>query len=34
VLSTAKNSGWIATEYNNQNDPVSFLLVGPEELGS
>jgi hypothetical protein len=33
VLSTAKNSGWIATEYNNQNDPAAFLLVGPEELG-
>jgi hypothetical protein len=31
VLNTAKTSGWIATEYNNQNDPLSFLSFGPEE---
>jgi hypothetical protein len=22
---------WISTEYNNQNDPYSFVSIGPEE---
>ena len=31
VLNTVKTSGWIATEYVNQNDPLNFLSFGPEE---
>jgi len=31
VLNTVKTSGWILTEYNNQNDPLSFISFGPEE---
>ena len=31
VESTARSANWIQTEYNNQNDPASFLSVGTEE---
>jgi hypothetical protein len=31
VSSVARSSGWILTEYNNQNNPSSFCAVGPEE---
>jgi hypothetical protein len=31
VLSAALSSGWILTEYNNQNSPSSFYSVGSEE---
>ena len=24
---------WVSTEYNNQNDPSSFLSFGPKETG-
>ncbi len=29
-----KSSGWILTEYNNQNNPAGFITLGPEELNS
>jgi hypothetical protein len=29
----ARSSEWISTEYNNQNDPSSFIEIGPEETG-
>ena len=29
---TARNAGWLATEYNNQNDPVSFAASSGEEM--
>jgi len=28
-----RDSGWIITEYNNQNNPSGFLEIGPEEGG-
>ncbi|UCH71583.1 MAG: hypothetical protein JSW62_04080, partial [Thermoplasmatales archaeon] len=28
-----RNQDWISTEYNNQNDPASFMSFGPEETG-
>jgi hypothetical protein len=28
-----RDSSWIITEYNNQNDPSNFLEIGPEEGG-
>jgi len=28
-----RSDSWISTEYNNQNDPSSFLSFGPEETG-
>jgi hypothetical protein len=31
VASVSLDSEWIATEYNNQNNPSSFLSFGPEE---
>ncbi len=31
VSSYYRSSSWIKTEYNNQNDPASFLTVGPEK---
>lgn len=31
VANVARVSGWISTEYNNQNDPSSFYSSGPEE---
>jgi hypothetical protein len=31
VSNTARPAGWIATEYNNQNAPGSFLAVGAQE---
>ncbi|MBE3137337.1 MAG: DUF2341 domain-containing protein [Thermoplasmata archaeon] len=33
VLNTPLSSGWIATEYNNQNNPLAFLGFGPEVPG-
>ena len=33
VLNTVKTSGWIATEYSNQNDPATFMSFGVEESG-
>jgi hypothetical protein len=33
VLGTPLNPGWISTEFNNQNNPSSFLTIGPEESG-
>lgn len=32
VLNVARDASWIATEYNNQNDPSSFYSVGSEEI--
>jgi hypothetical protein len=29
--STARSNGWVLTSYNNQNNPGSFCLIGPEE---
>ena len=31
VSKISKSSYWISTEYNNQNDPLSFYNFGPEE---
>ena len=31
ISSISRNQQWISTEYNNQNDPSSFLSFGPEE---
>jgi len=31
ISNTARSSSWISTSYNNQNDPSSFIEVGPEE---
>lgn len=31
ISNIARTSEWITTEYNNQNDPSSFLSFGPEE---
>jgi len=31
VLNIAVNGSWVSTEYNNQNNPSSFLSFGPEE---
>jgi hypothetical protein len=33
ILDKALTKGGIITEYNNQNDPTSFLSIGPEESG-
>ena len=33
ISSIARSSRWISTEYNNQNDPSSFLSFGLEEGG-
>ncbi|KYK25128.1 hypothetical protein AYK24_05335 [Thermoplasmatales archaeon SG8-52-4] len=33
VSDIARSSGWILTEYNNQNNPSSFLSFGVEEIG-
>jgi len=30
ISNTIRDSNWISTEYNNQNDPSSFIEVGPE----
>lgn len=30
---TARSSGWISTEYNNQNSPATFYDIGPTEAG-
>lgn len=32
VSSSARSTGWIVTEYNNQNSPSTFYSVGPEVL--
>ncbi|MHA2278936.1 MAG: DUF2341 domain-containing protein, partial [Candidatus Kariarchaeaceae archaeon] len=34
ISSTARSSDWIATEYNNQLDPITFFSVGIEEVQS
>jgi len=31
ISNAARSSGWVVTEYNNQNDPSSFYGVGDEE---
>jgi hypothetical protein len=31
ISNIGRNSSWISTEYNNHNDPLSFLSFGPEE---
>ena len=33
ILDTPLSSGWISTEYNNQNNPTGFLSIGPEVPG-
>jgi len=33
ISDITRNSDWILTGYNNQNDPVSFFSLGPEEKG-
>ena len=33
VADVARSSGWIQTEYNNQNSPSSFYTFGSEEIG-
>jgi len=32
ISNTAHSGNWVATEYNNQNDPGSFYSIGLEEL--
>ncbi|MFX1597098.1 MAG: DUF2341 domain-containing protein, partial [Promethearchaeota archaeon] len=32
ICNIQRSSGWIYTEYNNQNDPNSFYTVGPEQI--
>jgi hypothetical protein len=34
ILDSALSPDWVQTEYYNQNDPVSFYTIGPEETGS
>jgi len=34
VSKVERSSEWISTEYNNQNDVLSFLTIGPEETKS
>ena len=31
VLNISLDSKWITTEFNNQNNPTSFYMIGPEE---
>lgn len=31
ISSSARSGDWILTEYNNQNNPADFSLIGPEE---
>jgi hypothetical protein len=33
ISNEARSPGWISTEYNNQNDPSSFIDIGLEETG-
>jgi hypothetical protein len=33
VTTTALSTGWIATEYANQNNPAGFYMIGPEVPG-
>ena len=33
ISSSARSAAWILTEYQNQNDPASFLSIGPEVPG-
>jgi hypothetical protein len=33
LLSASQDAGWIASEYNNENNPSDFVSVGPEEQG-
>lgn len=30
ILNIAKSASWISTEYNNQNDPTSFITLSPQ----
>jgi hypothetical protein len=32
ILKKSRSSEWVSTEYINQNDPSSFLSIGPEQL--
>ena len=31
ISKTCRSTDWIITQYNNQNDPSGFFIVGPEE---
>ena len=31
ISETEQSANWISTEYNNQNDPSSFMSIGPKE---
>ena len=33
ISKVCRSSGWISTEYHNQNNPLGFLSFGPEETG-
>jgi hypothetical protein len=33
ISETARSLDWIQTEYLNQNDPASIIIIGPEETG-
>ena len=33
VSDVVRSSEWISTEFNNQNDPLNFYNIGPEESG-
>jgi hypothetical protein len=33
VSNIARSEDWISTTYNNQNDPMNFYIIGPEESG-
>ena len=32
VSATARSADWVATSYNNQNDPATFCLAGREQV--
>ena len=34
ISSTVRSAGWVSTEFNNQDDPVSFYSVGKKECSS
>jgi len=31
LSSTARSAAWVATEYNNQKSPATFMSVGPQQ---
>jgi hypothetical protein len=33
ISDVVRSAGWIATEYENQNDPANFFAIGPEVVG-